>query len=83
RGVIQDIQQENENVTIIAKLPVAEVIKGFSNEIRGLTQGKAIWYPEYAGYEKLNRELQDKVVKEIRKRKGVPENPPTPESFLD
>ncbi len=83
RGQVMDIQQENENVTIIAKLPVAEVIKGFSNEMRGLTQGKAIWYPEYAGYEKLNKELQDKVVKEIRKRKGVPENPPTPESFMD
>ena len=83
RGQILDIQQENEQATIIAKVPVAEVIKGFSNEIRSLTQGKAIWYPEYAGDEKLNRELQDKVVKEIRKRKGVPENPPTPESFLD
>ena len=83
RGQVQDIQQENENVTIIAKMPVAEVIKGFSNEIRGLTQGKAIWYPEYAGYEKLNKELQDKVVREIRKRKGVPENPPTPDQFMD
>ncbi len=83
RGQVMDIQQENENVTIIAKLPVAEVIKGFSNEMRGLTQGKAIWYPEYAGYEKLNKELQDKVVREIRKRKGVPENPPTPDQFMD
>jgi elongation factor 2 len=83
RGQVIDIQQENENVTIIAKMPVAEVIKGFSNELRGITQGKAIWYPEYAGYEKLNRELQDKVVREIRKRKGQPENPPGPEQFLD
>ncbi len=83
RGQILDIQQENEQATIIAKVPVAEVIKGFSNEIRSLTQGKAIWYPEYAGYEKLPKELQEKVVREIRKRKGVPEEPPKPEQFLD
>ncbi len=83
RGQVLDIQQQNEQVTIIAKMPVAEVIKGFSNELRGLTQGKAIWYPEYAGYEKMPKELQDKVVREIRKRKGVPENPPTPQQFMD
>ena len=78
-----DIQQENEQATVIAKLPVAEVIKGFSNEIRSLTQGKAIWYPEYSGYEKLPKDLQDKVVREIRKRKGVPEEPPKPQDFMD
>ncbi len=83
RGQILDIQQENEQATVLAKVPVAEVIKGFSNEIRSLTQGKAIWYPEYAGYEKLPKDLQDKVVREIRKRKGVPEEPPTPQSFMD
>ncbi len=83
RGQIVDIQQENEQATIIAKIPVAEVIKGFSNEIRSLTQGKAIWYPEYAGYEKLPRDIQEKVVREIRKRKGQPEEPPRPEQFMD
>lgn len=83
RGQVLDIQQEGEAATIIAKVPVAEVIKGFSNEIRSLTQGKAIWYPEYAGYDKLPRDLQEKVVREIRKRKGVPEEPPKPEQFLD
>ncbi len=83
RGQVLDIQQENEQVTIIAKMPVAEVIKGFSNEIRGITSGKAIWYPEYAGYEKLPKELQDKVVREIRKRKGQPPEPPTAQDFMD
>ncbi len=83
RGQVMDIQQENEQVTIIAKMPVAEVIKGFSNELRSLTQGKAVWYPEYAGYEKLPKDLQDKVVRDIRKRKGVPIEPPTPQQFMD
>jgi elongation factor 2 len=83
RGQILEIQQENEQATIIAKMPVAEVIKGFSNELRGLTQGRAIWYFEYAGFEKLPKELQDKVVREIRTRKGQPPEPPKPEQFMD
>ena len=83
RGHIESIDQEGEEVTIKAKMPVAEVIKGFSNELRSITSGRAIWYMEYAGYEKLPAELQEKVVREIRKRKGIPEEPPKPEDFLD
>jgi elongation factor 2 len=83
RGQVQEIQQQTEQVTIIAKMPVSEVIKGFSNEMRSATEGRAIWYFEYAGYEKLPKELQDKIVREIRKRKGQKEEPPKPQDFLD
>ncbi len=83
RGQIMDIQQENEQVTITAKMPVSEVIKGFSNEIRGITSGKAIWYPEYFGYEKLPKDLQATIVRDIRVRKGQPPEPPAPSQFLD
>jgi len=83
RGHIQEIQQEGEEATIVAKMPVAEVIKGFSNEMRSITSGRAIWYTEYAGYERLPKDLQDEVVREIRKRKGIPEEPPKPQDFLD
>ena len=83
RGQVLEIQQQGEAVTIIAKMPVAEVIKGFSAEMRGATTGRAIWYSEYAGYEKLPKELKDKVVREIRKRKGQKEEPPTAQEFLD
>ncbi len=83
RGQVLEINQEREQATIIAKMPVAEIIKGFSNEMRGATKGKAIWYTEYAGYEKLPAELQDKIVKEIRTRKGQPPEPPKASQFLD
>jgi len=83
RAVVQSINQEREQVAIVAKLPVLEVIKGFSNDLRGLTQGRAIWYYEYAGYEKLPTELQNKIVREIRTRKGQPPEPPTASQFLD
>ena len=83
RGQVQNIQQEREAMSIVAKMPVSEVIKGFSNGIRCTTQGRAIWYYEFAGYEKLPTELQNKIVREIRNRKGQPPEPPKPEQFLD
>jgi elongation factor 2 len=83
RGQILNIEQESGQASLLAKMPVAEVIKGFSNDLRGMTQGRAIWYNEFAGYEKMPAELQNKVVREIRKRKGQPEEPPKPEQFME
>ncbi len=83
RGQIITINQDRELVTIIARMPVAEVLKGFSNDLRGLTQGRANWATEFAGYERLPKELQNKIVREIRTRKGQPPEPPTPEQFMD
>ncbi|PIN82788.1 hypothetical protein COV61_04945, partial [Candidatus Micrarchaeota archaeon CG11_big_fil_rev_8_21_14_0_20_47_5] len=82
RGQMLDIQQEGETATINAKLPVSEMF-GFANEVRGATQGRAIWYQEYAGYETLPRDLLLKTVQDIRKRKGDPPEPPTPQDFMD
>ncbi len=82
RGQVGTITQDREQVSLTAKMPVGEVLKGFSNELRGLTQGRAIWYMEFAGYEKLPKDLQDKIVREIRTRKGQPPEPPTPNQFL-
>jgi elongation factor 2 len=82
RGQMGAITQDREQVSLIAKLPVSETLKGFSNDLRGATQGKAIWYQEFAGYEKMPTELQNKVVKEIRTRKGLPPEPPTPAFYI-
>ena len=56
---------------------------GFSNDIRSATQGRASWYYDYAGYEKLPTDLQAKIITSIRKRKGEPEIMPTARDFLD
>lgn len=83
RGIVQNILQEREQMSIVAKLPVSEVIKGFSNSIRSITQGRAIWYYEFAGYERLPTDLQTKIVREIRTRKGQPPEPPTAQQFME
>jgi len=51
--------------------------------LRSATQGRAIPYQEYAGYEAMPRDLLAKVVRQIRERKGEKPDPPTPNDFLD
>ncbi len=79
RGIIEDMPSEGEATTVIGTLPIAETF-GFSNDIRAASQGRAVWNSENTGFEMLPPQLFDKVVGEIRTRKGLkPE--PNPESY--
>ncbi len=82
RTQINEIRQEGDSTIIIAKAPVKELI-GFSAAIRSATQGRALWTAEYAGYEPLPRELQEKVIKEVRTRKGMEPEPKPASYFMD
>ena len=74
RGVIEDMTQEADMVTIKSKAPVAEMF-GFSNSIRSVTGGRALWSTENSGFEKVPRELLDDIVRKIRERKGLKPEP--------
>ena len=79
RGIIEDMPSEGEATTVIGTLPIAETF-GFSNDIRAASQGRAVWNSENIGFEMLPPQLFNKVVGEIRTRKGLkPE--PNPESY--
>jgi len=56
---------------------------GFANDLRGATQGRAIWYQEYAGYHIMPKELVNKIVRQIRERKGEPPEPPSISFFME
>ena len=79
RGIIEDMPSEGEATTVIGTLPVAETF-GFSNDIRAASQGRAVWNAEITGFEILPPQLFDKVVGEIRTRKGLKPDP-NPESY--
>ena len=79
RGIIEDMPSEGEATTVIGTLPVAETF-GFSNDIRAASQGRAVWNSENIGFEMLPPQLFDKVVGEIRTRKGLKPDP-NPESY--
>ncbi len=74
RGNIVEMGQDGADSTILAKCPVADMF-GFTADIRGATQGRAIWSTENAGFEVLVPELQTKIVGEIRARKGMSPQP--------
>lgn len=82
RGLLLNMEQEGETSVVQSILPVSELF-GFSNAIRGSTQGRATWYQEYYGYENVPRDLVPKIVRQIRERKGLQPEPPTVQTFLD
>jgi elongation factor 2 len=74
RANVEDISQDRDMTMIKAKAPISEMF-GFAGAIRSATQGRALWTTEFAGFEKLPRELLDKVTREVRVRKGLKPEP--------
>jgi len=82
RGVIEDMPIDGGTASVIGKMPVAESF-GFSNDIRAATQGRAIWNTENSGFEILPRSLLEKIVGEIRERKGLKPDVPGEAYYTD
>ena len=70
RGQLLEMNQDGDQIVLKAKLPVAEMF-GLSNEIRSMTSGRGNFFLIDQSYEKLPRELQEKVINSIRQRKGL------------
>jgi len=73
RGQMLDAKQEGIVTFIVAKLPVAEMI-GWSSDLRSVTNGRGISSLKDQQFERMPNELQQKVIKQIRDRKGLAEN---------
>ncbi len=82
RARLEDIKTNGGETIITGIAPVKELI-GFSQASRSVTQGKAVWTAEYAGYEMLPFDLQKKVVSEIRTRKGMEVTPKDASYYMD
>ncbi len=74
RGIIEDMEQEDYQTIIHAKAPVAEMF-GFASAIRSATGGRVLWSTENSGYERVPRDLQPQIVRQIRERKGLKPEP--------
>ena len=72
RGMILDIDQDEYHVSVEAKLPVAEMF-GLSASLRSATAGRGVFFVQDQRYELLPMELQQKVIQQIRERKGLKE----------
>lgn len=81
RGQIVDMVQDGDMVTIESKVPVAEMF-GFAGDIRSAAEGRCLWSTEMSGFERLPNELQKQIIREIRTRKGLSEEPYGPDHYL-
>ncbi len=70
RGQLLEMNQEGILVVVKAKLPVAEMI-GWSSELRSATGGRGNSSLIDQSFERLPNELQERVIKQIKDRKGL------------
>lgn len=73
RGQLLTVDQEGEHITAKAKMPVAEMF-GLASDIRSATSGRGSQFLVDQMFEKLPESLRNKVIKQIRSRKGLSEN---------
>jgi len=82
RGIVVEMKQKEELMTIEGKMPVAESF-GFAGDIRSASEGHALWSTENAGFEKVPVELQHDIIMKIRERKGLRKELPKAEEFME
>ncbi len=70
RGQLLNMEQEGNLVTARAILPVAEMF-GLSSDLRSATSGRGSSFVVDQKYDKLPMELQQKIINQIKQRKGL------------
>ncbi|MEK6926053.1 MAG: elongation factor EF-2 [Nanoarchaeota archaeon] len=73
RGQLLNVEQTESDVSIEAKLPVAEMI-GWASDLRSATEGRGVTSLVDQFFERTPASLQAEVIRKIRERKGLAEN---------
>ncbi|MGB9684076.1 MAG: elongation factor EF-2 [Candidatus Bathyarchaeales archaeon] len=82
RGRILSSEMKGALTMIAGYIPVAETF-GLSAEMRSATSGHAFWQCTFDHWEKVPENIAAEVVRQIRERKGLPPEIPTPNMFID
>jgi elongation factor 2 len=82
RGNISAFEQKGVSTVLTGTIPVAGSF-GLSAELWSATSGRAFWQSLFARWEKVPEKLEAKVIREVRKRKGLPAEVPKPEQFSE
>jgi len=82
RGKISAFEQKGALAVITGYIPVAETF-GLSEEMRSATSGRAFWQSAFHRWEKVPEKLAAKIIKQVRKRKGLQLEVPKPDRFLE
>ncbi|MEM2136504.1 MAG: elongation factor EF-2 [Candidatus Methanomethylicia archaeon] len=81
RGKILSMEQQKLLMSVKSHIPVSETFD-LSDQIRSSTQGRCFWSTEFSHWSSVPQQLADELIRQIRKRKGLPPNPPKIEDFL-
>ncbi len=71
RGRILDVKQSEYITVVYGEIPAAET-GDLSEVLRSSTMGKAFWGTEFFAWRPVPASLHEKIIMEIRKRKGMP-----------
>jgi elongation factor 2 len=82
RGKLVNIEQKEVLTVIQGEIPAAETFD-ISEVMRGATAGKAVWNTHFKTWQPVPANMLLPLVTEIRKRKGLSAEPPTPAEFID
>ena len=72
RGQMMGVEQEEDRLIANVTLPVAEMF-GLSNDLRSSTEGRAAFFLVSQSFNRVPSDLQDKIIRQIRQRKGLTE----------
>jgi elongation factor 2 len=82
RGKILDVQQKEHLTYVVGEVPAAETFN-LAEIVRSSTGGRAFWDTSFSRWEAVPASLTQKVISDIRKKKGLPMEVPKVEDFLD
>ncbi len=82
RGKITSVDQKENLVNVYGDLPTAETFD-LSEALRGATAGRAFWGLEFARWSPVPASMINEVIRDIRKRKGLPPEPQKASEFMD
>ncbi len=70
RGRILGVEVEGQFQVVRALVPAMELYR-YSSNVRSLTGGRGVHAESFSHYEEMNRDMEQRVVEDARKRKAA------------
>ena len=82
RGKLINVEQKGIIAIIQGEVPASETFD-LSEVMRGGTAGKALWNTFFKAWQPVPNSIFRTLIADVRKRKGLNPEPPTPDEFID
>jgi len=82
RGKLLNVEQKGIIAIMQGEVPASETFD-LSEKMRGATAGKAMWNTYFKAWQPVPNSIFRTLVGDVRKRKGLNPDPPSPDEFID